>query len=101
VAIGTQEPQCLPNGNATFQQKGADLVDDAGALADQPLSHAVHRLKVQLIGGLGRDELHRRALHRFGDSLGVSEVVLLAWNRGARTSPASAGHHGQASGARG
>ena len=47
----------MPNGNATFQQEGTDLVDDAGALAHQPLSHAVHRLKVELVGGLGRDEL--------------------------------------------
>jgi hypothetical protein len=30
--LGTQEAQSLPNSNTTFQQKGADLVDDAGAL---------------------------------------------------------------------
>jgi hypothetical protein len=65
----SKEAQSLPDGDATFQQKGADLVDDAGALTHQPLAHAVHRLKVQLIDGLGRDELHRRALHRFGMSL--------------------------------
>jgi hypothetical protein len=47
-------------------ERRTDLVDDAGALAHQPLSHAVHRLKVQLIHGLGRNELHCRALHRFG-----------------------------------
>src|SRR6266566_8948516 len=77
-----KEAQSLPNSDATFQQKGADLVDDAGALADQPLSYAVHRLKVQLVGGLGRDELHRRSLHRFGDGLGVTEVVLLSFRIG-------------------
>src|SRR5262245_43142012 len=55
----------------------ADLIDDAGALTDQPLTHAVERLQVELLGGLGRDELHRRALHRLGDRLGVAEVVLL------------------------
>ena len=43
-----------------------------------PVRHTVHGLKVQLIGGLGRDELHRRALHRFGNGLRVAEVVLLA-----------------------
>jgi hypothetical protein len=35
--------QPLPNRNATLQQEGADLVDDAGALADQSLTHAVER----------------------------------------------------------
>jgi hypothetical protein len=48
------------------------------SLAHQPLSHPLHRLKVWLIGGLGRDELHRRSLHRFGDGLRVAEVVLLS-----------------------
>jgi hypothetical protein len=31
-------------------------------------SSAIWR-KVELLGGLGRDELHRRALHRLGDRL--------------------------------
>ena len=44
---------------------------------DQPLAHAMQRLQVELVGGLGRDELHRRALHRFGNRLGIAEVVLL------------------------
>ncbi len=44
------------------QRKGA-----AGALADQPLAHAVKGLQVELIAGLGGDEPHRRTLHRFGD----------------------------------
>src|SRR5262249_11647538 len=37
----------------------------------------VERLQVELLGGLGRDELHRRALHRLGNCLGIAEVVLL------------------------
>ena len=40
------------NGNATLQQEGTDLVDDAGALPDQPLPHPVERLQVELLGGL-------------------------------------------------
>src|SRR5262245_31116337 len=55
----------------------SDLVDDAGALTDQPLPHPVQRLQVELLGGLRRHELHRRALHRLGDRLGIAEVVLL------------------------
>jgi hypothetical protein len=36
----------LPHGNATFQEEGADLIDDARALADQALAHLVQRLEV-------------------------------------------------------
>ena len=35
-------------------------------------------LQVELIGGLRRHELHRRPLHRLGDCLGITEVVLLS-----------------------
>src|SRR5262245_11142969 len=38
----------------------------------------MQRLQVQLLGRLGRDELHRRPLHRLGDRLRVAEVVLLS-----------------------
>jgi hypothetical protein len=38
-----------------------------------PLSHPVHCLQVELIGGLGGDELHRWPLHRLGDRLGIAE----------------------------
>src|SRR6516165_4192930 len=75
--LRAQEAQALPNGNPTLQQEGADLIDDAGALTDQPLTHTVQSLQVELLGGLGCDELHRRALHRLGDCLGIAEVVLL------------------------
>ena len=87
----------MPHRDAALQQEGADLIDDAGALPDQPLAHAMQRLQVELVGGLGRDELHRRALHRFGDRLRIAVVVLLSLcYTGARISPASAEHRGQA-----
>ena len=35
-------------------------------------------LASELLGRLGRDELHRRALHRLGDRLRIAEVVLLS-----------------------
>ena len=54
------------------------MIDDAGALADQPLPYPMQRLQVQLIGGLRRHELHRRPLHRLGDRLGIAEVILLS-----------------------
>jgi hypothetical protein len=33
---------------------------------------------IELLGGLGCDELHGRALHRLGDRLRIAEVVLLS-----------------------
>jgi hypothetical protein len=47
----------LTHGNATLQQEGADLIDDAS-------THAVERLQIELLGALCRHELHGRALHR-------------------------------------
>src|SRR5436309_589334 len=35
--LGTQETQPLPHRNAALQQERADLIDDAGALANQSL----------------------------------------------------------------
>src|SRR6266498_178469 len=75
--LGPQEALPLPHGNATFQQEGADLIDDASALAHQSLTHRKQSLQVELIGGLRRHELHRWPLHRLGDRLRVAEVVLL------------------------
>jgi hypothetical protein len=46
-------------------------------LADQSLAHTVQRLQVKLIGGLRCNELHRWPLHRLGDRLCITEVVLL------------------------
>src|ERR1039457_3321046 len=73
-----QEALSLPHRNAALQQESADLIDDAGVLADKPLPHPVQRLQVELIGGLRRHELHRRALHRLGDRLSIAEVILLS-----------------------
>jgi hypothetical protein len=38
----------------------------------------MQRLQIQLLRGLGCHELHRRALHGFGNRLGIIEVVLLS-----------------------
>ena len=67
----------LPYCDAALQQKGADLIDDASALADQSLTHTMQRLQVELVGGLRGHKLHRWTLHRLGDRLRVAEVILL------------------------
>ena len=68
----------MPDCNTPLQQEGADLIDDAGPLTDQALADAVQGLQVKLVGGLGCNELHGRALHRLGDRLRIAEVVLLS-----------------------
>src|ERR1700721_1847235 len=45
----------------------ADLIDDAGALPDQSFTHAMQCLQVELVGALGGNELHRRALPPFSN----------------------------------
>jgi len=67
----------LADRNATFQQEGTDLVDDAGTLADQALAHKMQRLQVQLIGRFGGDELHGWSLDSFSDCFSIAEIVLL------------------------
>src|SRR5262249_19463180 len=56
----------------------ADLIDDASALADQSLAHAMHRLQIELFGSLRCHKLQRRALNGLGDRLRITEVVLLS-----------------------
>ena len=43
----------------------------------------MQRLQIQLLCRLGRHELHRRALHGFGNRFGIIEVVLLSLAIGA------------------
>jgi len=38
----------------------------------------MQRLQIQVAPRLGRHELHRRALHGFGNRFGIIEVVLLS-----------------------
>ena len=94
-AVAPQEALSLSHRDAPFQQEGSNLIDDASALADQPLTDAMQSLQVELIGGLGDHKLHRRPLYRLGNRLGVTGVCGFffgLWNRVARTSPASAVH---------
>jgi hypothetical protein len=57
----------LPHCDAALQQEGANLIDDTSASADQPFTHAMCRLQVELIDSLRRHKLHRWTLHRFSD----------------------------------
>ena len=68
----------MPHGDAPLQQERTDLIDDAGTLTNQSIADAVQRLKVELVGCLGCDEFHGRALDSLGDGFRVSEVILLS-----------------------
>ena len=63
--------------HAALQQKGANLIDDAGALTDQPLPDAMQG-RVELFGSLRCHKLHSRPLDCLGDRFRIAEVVLLA-----------------------
>ena len=57
-------------------------------------------LQVELFGGLSRHKLHRGALDRLSDCLGLAESrSSVPWNMAVRTSPALAWHHGRRLGA--
>ena len=65
---------CLTGIPRSNQQEGANLIDDASALADQSLAHAMHSLQIELFGSLRCHKLHRRALNGLGDRLRIAEV---------------------------
>jgi hypothetical protein len=73
----------LSDSDATFQQEGADLVDNAGALTDEPFTHSMHGLQIELIGGLRRHERHRWPL-----SAATSCTSFSRWSFALATSPA-------------
>ena len=74
-----QEAGTLSYRDPALQQEGANLVDDAGALADQPLTHPMQRLQVELLGCLGGNKFHRRTLYRLRNRFAVAEVILLSF----------------------
>src|SRR5215472_9936835 len=51
--FGAQKAQPLAHLNSALQQEGTNLVDNAGALPDQPFAHPMQRLQVKLIRRLG------------------------------------------------
>src|SRR5262245_15431625 len=59
-----QQPLPLANCDDAFQQESADLIHNAGALADEPLTHTMQGLQVELIDALRRHELHSGTLER-------------------------------------
>jgi hypothetical protein len=71
----------LREDDAALQKKRAYLVDYRSAPRDEPVTNTVHRLKVELIVSLDRDEAHVLALDGFGDGFRVDEVVLVGLHK--------------------
>ena len=64
----------LAHRNAVLEEKAAKLVDHCCPIADQPRTHTMQRLQVQLIVSLYRNAARRRALHSLRDRVGVQKV---------------------------
>jgi hypothetical protein len=69
-------------GDASFQQKAANLVDDCRAPCDEPVAHPVQRLQVQLLVGLDGHEAHVLPRYRLGDGFGIEKVILVRLEKG-------------------
>src|ERR1700683_5571585 len=75
--LGAQRPKSLAHRDAALEQKGADLVDHAGALANQSFTYSMKPLKIELFNRFDGDKLHSRTQHRLGNRFRITEVVLL------------------------
>lgn len=78
---GLQLRRLLRKDHAALKQKGAYLVDDCGAPRDEPVTNPMHRLEVELVIGLNRDEAHVLALDCLRDSFRIDEVVLVGLHK--------------------
>jgi hypothetical protein len=63
-------------GDATFQQEPADLVDQCRATLHQSIPNAVHGLHIELLLSLELREAHVLFGHGFADRFAIDEVVL-------------------------
>jgi hypothetical protein len=70
-------PLALRRNHSSFQQNGAQLIDQSRPLPHQPVSRSMKRLHIELVLALQFDEPHRRPSCCFRDPLGVAIVVLL------------------------
>jgi hypothetical protein len=72
-----QEAMSLAHSNAMLQEKAAKLIDHGCPIADQPRTHPMQRLQVQLVVSLYRNAACQRALYSLRNGVGVPEVSLV------------------------
>jgi hypothetical protein len=65
------------NGDPAFQDQCAHLIDDHSPFNDEASPDAMEGLQLEWLVGLQRDTSHVGAAARFGDRLGVIEIVLV------------------------
>ncbi len=75
--LPAQVGRALRKHQAAFQQEPADLIDERGAPAYQPFTHAVQCLQIELIVGFDGHETHVVSRDGFGDRFGIDVVVLV------------------------
>jgi hypothetical protein len=73
----------LRNEDAALHKHGAELIDQRGALCDEPIASTVKHLHVELLGRFQFDKPHRRTRRRFGDRFRIPVVVLVRPHVGA------------------
>src|SRR5438309_12042631 len=83
LAMASQSTSSDPAAERCLLASAAIRLASTAKAAPSTSPSAMQRLQIQLLRGLGRYELHRRALHGFGNRFGIIEVVLLSLAIGA------------------
>src|ERR1035437_3800585 len=60
-----------------LEEEGTELVNLRRSSCDQAIAHTMQSLQIELVICLARHESHVLAVNRFGDGLGIQEVVLV------------------------
>jgi hypothetical protein len=66
--------------NAALEEEATKLIDDRGAMANEPAADPMQGLKIELLGALDWHKPHGRPLHRLCNGLGVA--ILLPFPEG-------------------
>jgi hypothetical protein len=70
--------QPLGGGQSELGGIAADRIGELRAIADQPIAQTDQHQRGLLLGGLDRDEAHRRPAHRLTQRFGIGRIVLAA-----------------------
>jgi len=77
-----QPPTSFRYSHAALQQERSDFIYNRGALTHKAGPHAVQRLQIELLSGLGCYKAHGWPLHGFSNRLGVAVIVLVSFKEG-------------------
>jgi hypothetical protein len=74
-----QPPNAFRYSHAALQQERADFIYNRGAFTHKAGPHAVQRLQIELLSGLGCHKAHGWPLYSFSNRLGVAVIVLVTF----------------------